>query len=288
MPSDNDQRGGNTEEGTAGYGQRWPVGLIVPLQDPTPFSPFPPDGWRDALKRLANEGHTVVELAITDPRGVDRDEVERTLEMSRLRLASLTTGQAAAKEGLSLSSSDRSVRAAAVERIVDHMRLARSHDAVVIVGSLRGADGSVDLLVDSLQRCARSIPEVKLALEPLNRYESRLVNTVGEALEILERVGEANVGILLDTFHANIEERAIDEAFRTAGERLFHVHLADSNRWPPGYGHLNFREIWAILERVGYRGNLILESLLKPEPEEVLRIAESLREELQRWWESKG
>ncbi len=268
----------------AGVGsqQAWPVGLIVPLQDPTPFSPFPPARWQDALNRLASEGHAVVELAITEPEAIDRAEMERALDASQLRLVSLTTGQAAAKEGLSLSSTDESVRTKAVDRIVAHMKLAESHGAVVIVGSLRGADGDAGLLVDSLRHCAREVPTVSLALEPLNRYESRLVNTVDEALALLDKVAEDNVGLLFDTFHANIEERSPQAAVQAAGDRLFHVHIADSNRWPPGYGHLRFDEVWTSLAEIGYGGSLILECLLRPRPEEVLRAAESLREELER------
>jgi len=288
MPSINERREGNTGKGTGGHRQRCPVGVIVPLQDPTPFSPFLPDDWRDALKRLASDGHTVVELAITDPQRVDLCAVERTLEESGLQLASLTTGQAAAKEGLSLSTTDESVRAKTVERIVDHMKLAERHGAVVIIGSLRGADGDTGLLAGSLRHCARAVPTVPLALEPLNRYESRLVNTVEGALALLDKVAEDNAGLLFDTFHANIEERSLQAAIRAAGDRLFHVHIADSNRWPPGYGHLRFDEVWTSLAEVGYARSLILECLPRPRPEGVPRAAESLREELQRRCESKG
>ena len=250
--------------------ERWPLGMIVPLQDPTPFSPFPPEGWQPALGEVAQAGYRAVELAVTDPAEIDHEQVAEVLREIGLRLCSLTTGQAAGKEGLSLSSADDEVRARAIRRIQDHMRLARPPGAVVIVGLLRGADGDLDLLVDSLRECARFDPGVKLALEPLNRYESRLVNTVAEALGVVERVGAENVGVLFDTFHANIEERDLREAVRAAGERLFHVHLADSNRWVPGHGHLPFPEVMAPLEEVGYRGALVVESLLKPSPRALL------------------
>ncbi|MBC7098718.1 sugar phosphate isomerase/epimerase [Candidatus Bipolaricaulota bacterium] len=246
--------------------KRWPLGMIVPVQDPTPFSPFPPGQWRKALREVAKAGYSAVELAVTDPTKVDHEEMAEALREAGLRLSSLTTGQAAAKEGLSLSTREDTVRKRAIRRIQDHMRLARPHGAVVIVGLLRGADGSPDLLADSLRECARFDPSVKLALEPLNRYESRLINTVGEALEVVERVGAENLGVLFDTFHANIEERSLSEAILLAKDRLFHVHLADSNRWVPGYGHLRFRKITTALEEVGYRGALVVEALPRPSP----------------------
>jgi len=248
----------------------WPLGLIVPLQDKTPFSPFVPTEWQDALGRVKDAGYDAVELAIIDPNQVDRDEVAEVLQSKGLRLLSLTTGQAAAKEGLSLSSPDEKARRRAVERIQVHMRFAKPFGAVVIVGSLRGADGDMKLLVESLRECADYDTEVKISLEPLNRYESRLVNTAAEALSVVERAGAQNLGLLLDTFHANIEEREIGQAFRDAEERLFHVHLADSNRWVPGYGHLPFDAVWKALETIDYDGGLVIEAFPRPSAEALL------------------
>ena len=104
--------------------ERWPLGMIVPLQDPTPFSPFTPEDWRSALREVAKAGYRAVELAVTDPAEIDHEQVAEALREAGLRLSSLTTGQAAGKEGLSLSSADEVVRALAIRRIQDHMRLA--------------------------------------------------------------------------------------------------------------------------------------------------------------------
>jgi sugar phosphate isomerase/epimerase len=157
------------------------------------------------------------------------------------------------------------------------MHLAAPHGAVVIVGLLRGADDSLELLAESLAECARFAPDVRIALEPLNRYESHLINTVKEALEVVKRVGAENLGILFDTFHANIEEFSFGEAIRVAGDRLFHVHLADSNRWVPGFGRLGFGEVWEALAAIGYRGSLVLECFPKPGVREMLSAADKIR-----------
>jgi sugar phosphate isomerase/epimerase len=249
--------------------------MIVPVQDPTPFSPFEPAGWKGALVEVAASGYRAVELAITDPAALSEKEVAEALKEAGLRLSSLTTGQAAALEGLNLSSENDALREMAIARIQDHMELAAPHGAVVIVGLLRGADGRPDLLVDSLRECARFDPGVKLALEPLNRYESRLVNTVAEALAIIDRVGAENLGILFDTFHANIEEPDLRAAIRLARGRIFHVHLADSNRWIPGHGHLDFPPLMEELAEAGYRGALVVEALLKPDPKALLSFPSS-------------
>jgi sugar phosphate isomerase/epimerase len=250
--------------------------MIVPLQDPTPFSPFAPGNWRQALRRVKTAGYDGVELAITNPARINPDTTKEALESEGLRLLSITTGQAAAKEGLSLSSPDEKVRRRAVERIQAHMQFAKSFGAVVIVGSLRGADGDLELLVESLRECATYDAEVRIALEPLNRYESRLANTAAQALTVVERVDAQNLGLLLDTFHANIEERNIGQAFRNAGERLSHVHLADSNRWVPGFGHLPFDEVWTALDMIDYNGGLVVEAFPRPNGETLLAVPGNL------------
>lgn len=257
----------------------WPLGLIVPLQDPTPFSPFAPGNWRQALRRVKTAGYDGVELAITNPAKINPDTTKEALESEGLRLLSITTGQAAGLEGLSLSSPDEKVRRRAVERIQAHMQFAKSFGAVVIVGSLRGADGDMELLLESLRECATYDAEVRVALEPLNRYESRLVNTAAEALSVVERVGAQNLGLLLDTFHANIEERNIGQAFQDTGERLFHIHLADSNRFVPGYGHLDFAQVWDALDAIRYQQVLVLEALPEPSTEAFLNAPARLRGE---------
>ena len=260
--------------------RNWPLGMIVPLQDPTPFSPFAPKDWRQALKRVKTAGYDGVELAITDPDKLNQDTAKEVLDSEGLRLLSITTGQAAGLEGLSLTSRDEQIRRRTIERIEAHMDFATRFSAVVIVGSLRGADGDTDLLTETLRECARHAPTVRLALEPLNRYESRLVNTVAEGLDVVERVGAENLGILADTFHANIEEANISEAFRAAGDRLFHVHLADSNRWIPGYGHLDFKQVWDALDGIDYRQALVLEPLPKPNADALLDVPTRMKGEM--------
>ncbi len=160
------------------------------------------------------------------------------------------------------------------------MDFAERFGAVVIIGSLRGADGDEELLVDGLRECAKHTPEVRLALEPLNRYESMLINTVADALDVIDKVGAENLGILMDTFHSNIEEANISKAFSSAGDRLFHVHLADSNRWIPGYGHLDFAHVWGALDAIDYRQALVLESLPKPNADALLDVPIRMKGEM--------
>jgi len=215
------------------------------------------------VAKIAAWGYDGVELAIRDPRLVDVDELEQVVSTHGLAVPAIGTGQAWGEEGLSFTSDDPAVRTAAIERVKSHVPLAAHLDAVVILGLIRGItpsgqsrQRSMDYLVGALQECAAVAAEVgvRFALEPLNRYETDLIHTVADGLALIERVGAENFGMLLDTFHMNIEEPVIEDSIRACGGRIFHFHVADSNRWYPGAGHLNFDSILGALLSTGYQG----------------------------------
>ena len=102
----------------------------------------------------------------------------------------------------------------------------------------------------------------------MNRYETSLVNTVAQGLELIEQVDESNLGLLFDTFHANIEEPSIEGSLTARRrDRLFHVHVADSNRWHPGAGHLDFATFFGALSNTGYTGFVSGEFMPLPDPD---------------------
>ncbi|RME44416.1 MAG: sugar phosphate isomerase/epimerase [Chloroflexi bacterium] len=234
------------------------------------------------VAKIAGLGYDGVELAIRDPQLVDADELERVVARHNLAVPAIGTGQAWGEEGLSFTDPDRAVRAAAIERVKSHVPLAAHFDAVIIIGLLRGiVKPGVDhgqamaWLVEALQACsaAAAPAQVRLALEPINRYETTLINNVAQGLELIERVGADNFGLLLDTFHMNIEEPSIEESIRQAGDRIFHFHVADSNRWYPGAGHLDFRRLLEVLFSTGYAGFVSGEFLPEPDADTAARQA---------------
>ncbi|HUF25578.1 MAG TPA: sugar phosphate isomerase/epimerase family protein, partial [Gemmatimonadaceae bacterium] len=101
---------------------------------------------------------------------------------------------------------------------------------------------------------------VGLAIEPLNRFETSLINTVEQALELVAAVDSPACGIALDTFHMNIEERDLGNAIRAAGSHLAHVQVCANDRGAPGADHLDWPAIASALADVGYRGALCIES----------------------------
>ncbi|MBI2202134.1 MAG: sugar phosphate isomerase/epimerase, partial [Armatimonadetes bacterium] len=145
--------------------------------------------------------------------------------------------------------------------------------APVIVGLIRGRITRDRAATDArfIEALSRLLPgaersDVRLLIEPINRYETDYLNTIGETLEIIDRVGSARIRVLADTFHMNIEERSIEDALRACGRRLGHVHVADSNREAPGFGHLDFAGILSVLDEVGYSGFLSAEIVPIPDP----------------------
>ncbi len=123
-----------------------------------------------------------------------------------------------------------------------------------------GADLEHALLVEQLRELAPAAHAagVKLFLEPLNRYEAYIVNLVGQGAEIAREAGP-DVATMADFFHMNIEERDIPESIRSNAEHLVYVHVADSNRQQPGFGHLDFRPGFRTLKEIGYDGWLTIE-----------------------------
>jgi sugar phosphate isomerase/epimerase len=108
-------------------------------------------------------------------------------------------------------------------------------------------------------------------VEPINRYETNFINTVADGLAALDAINEAEVKLLLDTFHMNIEEFDLSAALRAAGDRLGYVHFADSNRQAPGRGHIDFLSLLRTLKDMGYRGRITAEILPLPDDEAALQ-----------------
>ena len=103
-------------------------------------------------------------------------------------------------------------------------------------------------------------------IEPLNRYESPYLNTVHDCVELLTAVDHSSTGLLLDYFHMSIEEENLSESTLSAGKWVRHVHLGDSNRLLPGYGHTDFRACFSALKEIGYHGFVSLECAVLKDP----------------------
>ena len=226
------------------------------------------------LAQIASLGYDGVELAIRDPKFIDLELLDRLVRKHKLKVPAIGTGQAWGEEGLSFTDPDPEVRFAAIERIKSHIPVAAHFGAVIIIGLIRGIvkagvdhSQAMDWLVEALRECSNMARphNVRLALEPINRYETTLINNAAEGLDLIEHVGAGNFGLLLDTFHMNIEEVDIESSIHSCGKHIFHFHVADSNRWYPGAGHLDFGSILIELFTTGYQDWVSGEFIPKPD-----------------------
>jgi len=124
----------------------------------------------------------------------------------------------------------------------------------------RAAD--LDVLVGTLKELAAYAADhgVKFGIEPLNRFETSFVNLSAQAVEIVDRVDNPACGIMLDTFHMNIEEKSLGDAIRTAGSRMIHLHSCENDRGAPGSGNVAWDEVAQAIKDINYDGPVVIES----------------------------
>lgn len=262
------------------------LSLVISIEE-TGFDAVAMRGrWVDGIQTAAALGYEGVELAVRDPAQIDSEALRQIVGKAGLEVAAIGTGQAYLKDGLSLTSNDAGIRQRAIERTASHVRLAAAFGAPLILGLIRGRmtgtrQATDAIFAGALERLLAEVGrhQVRLLLEPINRYETDYLVTIDEAMAFIDRIGSPMLGVLADTFHMNIEEASIEEALRRCGPRLGHVHVADSNRRAPGLGHLDFTRILSVLKEVGYRRYLSAEILPFPDPEGAARVA---RQHLQR------
>jgi D-psicose/D-tagatose/L-ribulose 3-epimerase len=116
--------------------------------------------------------------------------------------------------------------------------------------------------VEGVRDMARAAADkgVRLALEPLNRFETDMINIVDQGLDFIDEVGMSNVGLHLDTFHMHLEERSSGAAIRKASDRIYHFHACENDRGVPGAGQVHWQDVAAALKEVRYPGPVVIES----------------------------
>ena len=193
------------------------------------------------IAKAARLGDHAVELHIRDPRTIDVQELSDALAAHKLAVSGVATGLAASIEGLTFGNPDRQIRRQAVERVEQQVDFCAHFGAQVLVGMMRGRL-SDDPAVREQQKawigdCTAETDAYAhtrgaiIALEPINRYESNYLNRAEEVLEVIEKHTLRASGLLLDTFHMNIEEASIEEAILAAGRP--HLLRALSRQQPP-------------------------------------------------------
>jgi sugar phosphate isomerase/epimerase len=178
--------------------------------------------------------------------------------------------------GLSLTSGDKDIRRKARAFVGEMIEFGARFGAPAIIGSMQGRveqgvtrGQALEWLCEGLDELGQRAGDngVDLIFEPLNRYETNMVNTLGEGVELIKSLRCKNVVLLADLFHMNIEEASIAEAIGAAGDYIGHVHFVDSNRRPAGMGHIDMKEAAKALRRINFGGYASAEALAYPDPD---------------------
>ena len=230
--------------------------------------------------KAAELGFRAIEIFPRAAEEIQTGKLKQLLLRHRLKLAAVGTGAGWLLHKLSLTNPQARVRREAQQFIANIIDLAAGFGAPAIVGSMQGRvenettrEQALTWLREALEQLGERALErsVPLLFEPLNRYETNLLNRVTDGVSLLESLQTKNVKLLCDLFHMNIEEASIPAALRFAGKHLGHIHWADSNRHAMGFGHTGTTPIAKTLRALNYAGYVSAEILPLPNSEAAAR-----------------
>ena len=236
---------------------------FTPLWDPVEAD--------ELLPAILKHGVAVIETPLLDPKNYDSAGTRAVAEKYGVEIV--------CSLGLPTEIDVATQMEDAVDFLTFALKVARDAGANCLSGVTYGSIGKtsgapvtqseLDVTARLLDRVAKPARDfnLKLGIEPCNRYETHLLNTAKQSAQVIERVGADNIFIHLDTYHMNIEEVSMAEAFADAGEHLGYVHLSESNRGVPGRGTIDWTGTFEGLKAVAYDGALTLESFVYLAPE---------------------
>jgi sugar phosphate isomerase/epimerase len=239
-------------------------------------------GFEESFRKAADFGYHGVELALKSAEDVNPSDLEKWLSRHDLEVSCISTGQVFAVLDLYFTHPDEDRRKELIRVFTGLIELAKDFGKMVNVGRSRGyysekqSNDEVErLFVETTERlCDVAEPAgVTIIIEPVNRYEINFVNSLDEGAELLSRIDRSNLGLMPDVFHMNIEDAQIGGSLTRHGKYVKYIHFADSNRWAPGQGHLDFDDVFDGLKGAGFDGWSSIEILPKPDPDTAAKQA---------------
>ena len=232
----------------------------------------------DLLTKVKTMGYDIIEIAVEDTAIIDWPEIKVAARDLDLKI----TISGAFGTERDISSTEPAYRQLGKEYIIDCIKIASDTGSPIFGGPLYSAVGKTRLVSDEQKKqerawCVETLVDVSkiaadhgvvLGLEPLNRFETDMVNTVDQALSLVQEVGHPSLQIVLDTFHSNIEEKDIPTSIRKIGKELLcHVQGNESDRGTPGTAHLEWEGIRDALKEIGYDKAIVIETFGQPSKE---------------------
>lgn len=222
-------------------------------------------------------GVGIIDFSITEPDEFPLEEAKRLVKENDIEVVTSTV----MPESANPLSDDPGIRENGFNHVKGLIDITRELGGKITAGVNYTASGcfsglprtqkEVDMTADHIRRCAqyaKDTSDVTIALEPVKRFESHILNRAEQAVELIRMTGMDNVGVHLDTFHMNIEEASFTDAIELCGDKLKYMHLVDSNRGAPGMGHNPWIEIFKALKRIGFDGPTTIETFNPEKMEE--------------------
>ncbi len=233
-------------------------------------SPFRTDSF-DLVHKIKAMGFDIIEVPVEKKELVDWPKLKETVREAGLNI----TISGAFGADRDISSDDPAVRKQGFDYIVDCIHIAQAMGSPIFGGPVYSAVGKTRFITEEQKKrerawCVENLTKlskiaqdcgVVVGVEPLNRFESDMINTADQALSLVKEVDHPNIKIQLDTFHNNIEEKNIPDTIRKVGKELLcHIQGNESDRGTPGTGNVDWSGIKAALTDIGYEGAIVIET----------------------------
>ncbi|MBC7400353.1 MAG: sugar phosphate isomerase/epimerase [Mucilaginibacter sp.] len=240
-------------------------------------SPFNTNSF-DLVYKVKGMGYDILEVAVEDKDLIDWKKLKEIVKETELNVT-ISGAFGATRD---ISSTDLAIRKEGLNYIIDCIKIAQYMDSPVFTGPVYSAVGKTRYTTAEQKKrerawCIENLltagkiaadHNVIIGLEPLNRFETDMVNTVDQALSIVNEVSNPSLKVSLDTFHCNIEEKNIANSIRKIGkERLCHIQANESDRGTPGTGNVDWIGIKDALAAIKYEGAVVIETFGAPSKE---------------------
>lgn len=233
-------------------------------------SPFSTDHF-DLVYKVSEMGFNIIEIPVENKELIDWPKLKEIVKEAGLQV----TISGAFGANRDISNEDPKIRESGLNYIIDCIKIAEFMDSRIFGGPVYSAVGKTRFITDDQKKrerawCIENLRKagkvaedhgVVVGVEPLNRFESDMINTVDQALSLVREVNNPNIKIQLDTFHNNIEEKDIAETIRKLGRNMLcHVQGNESDRGTPGTGNVDWSGVQAALAEIEYDGAVVIET----------------------------
>ncbi len=245
-------------------------------------SPLTTGRLRELAPHIAELGFDWIELPLESIADIDYDQAAAIIRDSGLDVSCCV----AMGPDRDLIHPDKSIRENGMAYVRQCIDAVNTVGGTNLVGPLYAAVGrtwqqtaderahDLDILVPNLRALAEYAGDrgVVMGVEPLNRFETSFINLADQVIEVVDRVDHPSCGIMLDTFHMNIEEKSLGDAIRAAGSRVVHIHSCENDRGAPGSGNVDWNGVARALKDINYDGPVVIESFT-PDVKSIARAA---------------